>query len=320
MSLANLPDPRTHFYGESFCSRPSRLMLNACRRLNHSIVLNCIKAYRKHIVSEGFLHKFELVIRVYHACKHVVKLHLFPLSIHRASVSTGVHEFLLNTTWTPLHIRFHNVDTTLLSPLWWWWHTVVIKEVVRHRCLFHNVEVSAAKVQLVNRQCFMCMKFIPALLVLCTWLLTTLSSLPEVSDNNRSTTWKRRDLVLPSSSWRLLRDWDPVLPYSSWIRFFSTKWFESRTMSVCVCVEGLPFVNLLCWVWERHRGRRQTHQVMQKKGVWQRHRLGMQGIMSLRICRCLSFWCDLPQFRSTVRTSSGDGGTSPWHEGRREAG
>ena len=31
---------------------------------------------------------------------------------------------------------------------------------------------------------FTCMKFIPALLVLCTWLLTTLSILPEVGDNN----------------------------------------------------------------------------------------------------------------------------------------
>ncbi len=140
-----------------FCSRASRLTLNACRRLSRSIVLNRIKAYRKHVVPEGFLHKFERVLLVYHACKHIVKLLLFPLSIQCASLSTGVHEFLPNATWTPLHIRFHNVDTTLLSPLvWWCWHTVVIKEVVRHRCLFHNFEVSAGKFQLVNRQWCRC--------------------------------------------------------------------------------------------------------------------------------------------------------------------
>jgi hypothetical protein len=41
-----------------FCSRAPRLTLNACWRLSHTMVLNCIKAYRKHIVPEGFLHKF----------------------------------------------------------------------------------------------------------------------------------------------------------------------------------------------------------------------------------------------------------------------
>ncbi len=51
--------------------------------------------------------------------------------------------------------------------------------------------------------------------------------------------------------------------------------------------------NLLCWVGECHRGPRQTHQVIQEKGEWQCHGLGIQGITSLCIYRCLPFWCDV---------------------------
>ena len=169
---------------------------------------------------------------------------------------------------------------------------------------------------------FMCMKCTLALLVvLCTWLRTTLSNLADVCEY---ILWQLRNDKTHFCQLAAVASWEAETQFShiadegfafspqndskrgQWA--FASAWKDFPLSTYFVEYGNVTADRAKCirW-WRRKEGDNATDSVC-------------KGLLSFAFAGACSSAAMCPQFRSTIRISSGDGGTFPWREGRREAG